>query len=118
MQIHIEKPAVYVESPESYHKKRAFGYWSLPERKTESEAFLENQLDQLFDFYKNEIEVRSWYGMFNYGDIMHTYDPFRHSWRYDMGGYAWQNTELVPTLWLWLAFMRSGREDILRWQRQ
>lgn len=56
--------------------------------------------------------MRSWYGMFNYGDIMHTYDPFRHSWRYDMGGYAWQNTELVPTLWLWLAFMRSGREDI------
>ena len=29
-----------------------------------------------------------------------------------MGGYAWQNTELIPTLWLWLAFMRSGREDI------
>ena len=56
--------------------------------------------------------MRNWYGMFNYGDIMHTYDPFRHSWRYDMGGYAWQNTELVPTLWLWLAFMRSGREDI------
>lgn len=29
-----------------------------------------------------------------------------------MGGYAWQNTELVPTLWLWYAFLRSGREDI------
>ena len=29
-----------------------------------------------------------------------------------MGGYAWQNTELIPTLSLWLAFMRSGREDI------
>jgi len=109
---HIEKPAVYVESPESYHKKRAFGYWSLPERKTESDSFLENQLDQLFDFYKNEIEARKWYGLFDYGDVMHTYDPIRHCWRYDMGGYAWQNTELVPTLWLWLAFMRSGREDI------
>lgn len=109
---HIEKPAVYVESPESYHKKRAFGYWSLPERKTESEAFLENQLDQLFDFYKNEIEARKWYGLFDYGDVMHTYDPIRHCWRYDMGGFAWQNTELVPTYWLWLYFLRTGREDV------
>lgn len=109
---HIEKPAVYVESPESYHKKRAFGYWSLPERKTESDSFLENQLDQLFDFYKNEIKARKWYGLFDYGDVMHTYDPIRHCWRYDMGGFAWQNTELVPTYWLWLYFLRTGREDV------
>ena len=109
---HIEKPAVYVESPEFYHKKRAFGYWSLPERKTESDSFLENQLDQLFDFYKNEIEARKWYGLFDYGDVMHTYDPIRHCWRYDMGGFAWQNTELVPTYWLWLYFLRTGREDV------
>ena len=32
--------------------------------------------------------------------------------RYDMGGYAWDNTELVPTLWLWLMFMRTGRPDV------
>ena len=70
-------------------RDRAFGEWSLPSKKTQVERFLEEQLDKAFDFYKNEVEVRSWYGMFNYGDIMHTYDPFRHSWRYDMGGYAW-----------------------------
>ena len=29
-----------------------------------------------------------------------------------MGGWAWQNTELVPTLWLWYMFLRSGREDV------
>ncbi len=50
--------------------------------------------------------------MFNYGDFMHTYDPLRHNWKYDTGGYAWDNTELVPTLWLWLYFMRTGREDV------
>ena len=108
----VNKPPVYVESPIAYHEKRAFGYWSLPERKTEPEAFLENQLDQLFDFYKNEIEARKWYGLFDYGDVMHTYDPIRHCWRYDMGGFAWQNTELVPTYWLWLYFLRTGREDV------
>lgn len=108
----VQKPPVYVAEPAVYQKLQAFGEWSLPSGETEVERFLEEQLDLAFDFYQKEIEVRQWYGMFNYGDIMHTYDPYRHSWRYDMGGYAWQNTELVPTLWLWLAFMRTGREDI------
>ena len=52
--------------------------------------------------------------MFNYGDFMHTYDNARHNWRYDVGGYAWDNTELVPTLWLWYYFMRTGRPDVFR----
>jgi hypothetical protein len=30
----------------------------------------------------------------DYGDFMHTYDPDRHTWRYDVGGYAWDNSEL------------------------
>jgi hypothetical protein len=25
---------------------------------------------------------------------MHTYDQTRHTWRYDVGGYAWDNGEL------------------------
>jgi hypothetical protein len=43
---------------------------------------------------------------------MHTYDNIRHCWKYDTGGFAWQNTELVPTYWLWLHFLRTGREDV------
>lgn len=30
---------------------------------------------------------------------MHSYDNIRHCWKYDVGGYAWDNTELVPTYW-------------------
>ncbi len=104
--------AVYVASPEYYHDNKAFGYWSLPKRETDNQKKLENELDKLVDFYIKEVDVRNWYGMFNYGDVMHTYDGERHSWRYDMGGYAWQNTELVPTLWLWYFFLRSGRSDV------
>ena len=33
---------------------------------------------------------------------------------YDIGGWAWNNTELVPNLWLWYSYLRSGREDIFR----
>ena len=108
----VEKPAVYVGTPEYYQEHHAFGFFSLPEKNTPMEIWMEEQLDRAIAFYQKEIETRKWYGMFNYGDFMHTYDPFRHTWRYDMGGYAWQNTELVPTMWLWLAFLRSGREDI------
>ena len=108
----LQKPAVMAASPKYYHDTKAFGCWGLEKRETAAEKWLEEQLDLAIEFYKNEIEQRNWYGLFNYGDIMHSYDSYRHTWRYDIGGYAWQNTELVPTLWLWYAFLRSGREDI------
>lgn len=108
----VKRPVQYVGNPEYYHERKAFGYWSLPKKETETEAWLEEQLDLAVDFYRNEVEQRNWYGMFDYGDFMHTYDRERHQWRYDMGGYAWDNTELVPTLWLWYQFLRTGREDV------
>lgn len=108
----LNKPAVLVASPEYYHELKAFGRWSLINKDTPAKKWLEDQMDLAIEFYKKEIETRGWYGLFNYGDVMHTYDKARHCWRYDMGGYAWQNTELVPTLWLWYSFLRTGREDI------
>ena len=110
----LSTPVQYVGTPEYYHELRAFGYWSLPVFHTEMERWLEKQLEDIFEFYKHEVEQRGWYGMFNYGDFMHTYDPVRHKWKYDIGGYAWDNTELVPTLWLWLYFLRTGRGDVYR----
>lgn len=76
------------------------------------ENWLEEQMEKAFLFYQQEIEERNWYGFFDYGDFMHSYDVVRHVWKYDMGGFAWQNTELVPTYWLWLYFLRTGREDV------
>ncbi len=108
----VNRPALYVGTPEFYHEHRAFGRWSLPSADTPMERWMEEQMEKAFDFYKKEVEQRNWYGIMNYGDFMHTYDGVRHQWRYDIGGYAWDNTELVPTLWLWLYFMRSGREDV------
>jgi hypothetical protein len=45
---------------------------------------------------------------------MHTYDTDRHTWRYDVGGYAWDNSELSTDIWLWLYFIRTGRADVYR----
>jgi hypothetical protein len=45
---------------------------------------------------------------------MHSYDPDRHTWRYDVGGYAWDNSELSPDLWLWYQYLRTGRGEVFR----
>ena len=108
----LQKPAVYVGDPAYYHEKKAFGYFSLPKHETAAERWLEKQMEAAFAFYRNEVEARKWYGLFDYGDVMHSYDPLRHAWKYDVGGYAWDNTELVPTYWLWLYFLRTGKEEV------
>jgi hypothetical protein len=90
------------------------GLFSEPDRSTAAKAKIEDHLDFLFTYYKDQVEQRRWYGFWDYGDFMHTYDTVRHQWRYDVGGYAWDNSELSPDLWLWYAYLRSGRSDIFR----
>lgn len=114
MRKQIESPPLLVCEPEYLHKTHAFGLWSLPDRSTPAKAHLEDRLDSIAAFYQTEVEQRKWYGFWDYGDFMHSYDPVRHVWNYDLGGCAWQNTELVPNMWLWVMFLRSGREDLFR----
>lgn len=96
--------------PEYYHETEAFGLWSLPDKSSSNPVirWMENQIDSSLIFYNQQIEDNQWYGFWNYGDFMHTYDENRHGWRYDIGGYAWDNTELAPNLWLWYSYLRSG----------
>ncbi len=108
------QPPLLVCTPEYLHSVQPFGIWSLPDSSTPGKRWIEEQLDNAIDFYKLEVEQRHWYGFWDYGDIMHAYDPVRHTWRYDIGGYAWDNSELVPDMWLWYSFLRTGRADIFR----
>ena len=107
-------PSLLVCDPDHYYETGVFGRWSRENRSTPSREWVEDQLDAAIAFYQDEIERRRWYGFWDYGDIMHSYDPVRHSWYYDVGGYAWQNTEQVPTMWFWYTFLRSGRADVFR----
>ncbi|GGY35462.1 exo-rhamnogalacturonan lyase family protein [Pseudoduganella albidiflava] len=75
---------------------------------------LQTRLAQLFDYYRGQVEQRRWYGFWDYGDVMHTYDARRHQWRYDVGGFAWDNSELSTDIWLWHYFLHSGRADAFR----
>ncbi|PXA83631.1 Tat pathway signal sequence domain protein [Caulobacter sp. D5] len=103
-----------VATPARLKAAQVFGDWSLVDRSTPTRRVIEDQNDGLLDFYMKDVEQRRWYGFWNHGDVMHTYDSDRHVWRYDIGGFAWANSELSPDLWLWLSFVRSGRADVFR----
>ena len=108
-------PPQLVCAPQRYLDCSVFaGLWSLPDKSTPARVQIENQLDHLFAFYQNQTRELRWYGFWDYGDVMHSYDGVRHVWRYDVGGYAWDNSELSPDLWLWYSFLRTGRADIFR----
>lgn len=106
--------ATFLPTTEYLHRKRAFGIWSLPTRESQRDIMVENTLDSIMDFYNREIERNGWYGYFNYGDVMHTYDPWRGQWRYDVGGYAWDNTELGTPAMLWYQFLRTASPTVWR----
>ena len=108
------RPPRLVCAPNHYHHVSAFGVWSLPDRSTPTRAWIEDELNSAIAFYQTQIEQRRWYGFWDFGDVMHSYDAARHAWRYDIGGFAWANTELMPDLWLWYAFLRTGRADVFR----
>lgn len=108
----LAKASPLLCTPEYLHACRAFGIWSLPDRSNPARSRVEDRLEAYISFYQKAIEQHKWYGFWNYGDFMHAYDPVRHEWRYDVGGFAWDNTELASNMWLWYNFLRTGRYDI------
>ncbi|WYZ37668.1 hypothetical protein EsH8_II_001174 [Colletotrichum jinshuiense] len=113
---HTNNPPVLFGEPEHLAETKAIGnYWAPPsESATGLAADIEKHLDFLFKFYEGQVEQRKWYGFWDHGDFIHAYDPDRHQWRYDIGGYAWDNSELSPDLFFWNYFLRTGREDVFR----
>ncbi len=110
----LSEDAPLVCTPEYLHSRRAFGIWSLPDRSNAQRAQVEDLLKDYLDYYVKAIDERHWYGFWNYGDVMHQYDAARHEWKYDVGGFAWDNTELGSISWLWYSFLRTARPDVWR----
>ena len=103
-----------VPTPEALCAAHVFGDWDLPDRGDPDRAHLEDRLDLIIDHYLGQIDERGWHGFWNDGDFRHSYDADRHVWKYDVGGYAWDNSELATDLWLWTTFLRTGRADVFR----
>ena len=101
-------------TPEYIHSTGVFGTWSLPDRSTPFKKSIEDGLDSVLAYYERQVDDRSWYGFWQYGDFMHSYSAPRHVWHYDWGGHAWDDTELGAPLWLWYSYLRSGSADLFR----
>ncbi len=80
---HLNEPPVLATDPERIKQSNAIGtYWAPPGNATGTAQTIEKNLEFLFRFYENQVSQRKWYGFWDYGDIMHTYDDDRHTWRY------------------------------------
>ncbi|WP_443751048.1 exo-rhamnogalacturonan lyase family protein [Asticcacaulis solisilvae] len=110
----VAKPPLLTVSPERLHLAGVFGDWSLPDTSTPTRALIENRISYQLDYYLKQIETHRWYGFWTYGNVMHTYDADRHVWRYDVGGFAWDNSELQSDMMFWYGYLRSGRADVFR----
>ncbi|MCE7043329.1 Tat pathway signal sequence domain protein [Dyadobacter sp. CY312] len=111
----IQNPPLLIGDASYYANTGIFGgAFSAVDKTNPQEVKLESQLDFYFNYYHKQVDEHKWYGFWNYGDVMHAYDQDRHVWRYDVGGYAWDNSELSTDLWLWYYFLRTGRSDVFR----
>jgi hypothetical protein len=110
----VATPPLLTAGPERLHSAGVFGDWAPVDRSNRARAVIEDHLDDLFAYYRDQREQHRWYGFLDYGDVQHTYDNDRHVWRYDVGGYAWDNSELGTDLWLWYHFLRTGSAEAFR----
>jgi hypothetical protein len=88
--------------------------WDVKDTVSAFRASIEKKLDSYFDYYQQQIVQHKWYGFWDYGDVMHTYDANKHMWRYDVGGFAWDNSELSTDIWLWYYYLHSARPQAFR----
>ena len=107
-------PPLLVSSPEHNHSAGVFGAWAPVDRSNLAKVAVEDKLAFMHQHYVQQVDQRSWYGFWDYGDVIHEYDRDRHVWRYDIGGYAWDNSELSTDMWLWYHYLRTGEATAFR----
>jgi hypothetical protein len=112
----VRKPPQLLCHPARYLGAGVFGgIWTLPDTSsTPVKAGIEAMLTQVMEQYIRDVDQRRWFGFWDFGDVMHTYDSDRHTWRYDVGGFAWDNSELSPDLFFWTMVLRTARPDYYR----
>lgn len=78
---HTNNPPVLYGEPAYFSETKAIGsWWAPPANTTGLAGVIESNLDFLAKFYQGQVEQRRWYGVFDFGDFMHSYDGDRHQW--------------------------------------
>ncbi|MCH7398858.1 Tat pathway signal sequence domain protein [Belliella sp. DSM 107340] len=112
---YLEEPPLLTADSEYMLQVGVFGgLWYTDKLQSDRAKEFNEQLDWYFDFYQKQVKEHKWYGFWDFGDFMHTYDTDRHMWRYDVGGFAWDNSELSTDLWLWYYYLKTGKKEAFR----
>ncbi|MCH7409346.1 Tat pathway signal sequence domain protein [Belliella sp. DSM 111904] len=115
MMQYLTEPPLLTASPDYMLQVGVFGgLWYTDRLQSDRAEAFDKQLLWYFEFYQKQVEEHRWFGFWDFGDFMHTYDRDRHVWRYDVGGFAWDNSELSTDLWLWYYYLRTGQKEVFR----
>ncbi len=73
--------------------------------------------EELFDRYVEWVtwntESGRWYGCYNFGDHMITFDKETGRWKL-VGRWSWNNSEFDPRHGLWVQYLRTGDPELFR----
>ena len=72
----------------------------------ESERMMTGFLDWLI----RNIQLGRWYGFFDWGDALVTWEQEANDWRF-YGRWGWCNSEWDPRHGVWIQYLRTGRAD-------
>lgn len=64
-------PPLLTAAPERLHTAGVFGDWAPVDRSNKARTTIEDHLDDLFAYYRDQREQHRWYGFLDYGDVRH-----------------------------------------------
>ena len=70
----------------------------------------ERMMTGFLDWLTRNIQLGRWYGFFDWGDALVTWEQEANDWRF-YGRWGWCNSEWDPRHGIWIQYLRTGRAD-------
>ena len=70
----------------------------------------ERMMTGFLDWLIRNIQLGRWYGFFDWGDALVTWEQEANDWRF-YGRWGWCNSEWDPRHGVWIQYLRTGRAD-------
>ena len=70
----------------------------------------ERMMSGFLDWLTRNIQLGRWYGFFDWGDALVTWEQDANDWRF-YGRWGWCNSEWDPRHGVWIQYLRTGRAD-------
>ena len=103
----LTPPHVAIDPEWTAHCDATGGFAPVdPKQFPESERMMTGFLDWLI----RNIQLGRWYGFFDWGDALVTWEQEANDWRF-YGRWGWCNSEWDPRHGVWIQYLRTGRAD-------